>query len=428
MFKPAVVVVCLVALCCSLPSLASAANCDEWQGPSGGDWNTAANWNGGVPTAGTDVCLDNSLESGSYTVDIDTSGAQAPVANSITIGGSAGNVVTLAILGALTVNTSLINDGTIEVGSVGGTNGTLDIASGTFTNDGKLVFENTANGPDGLDGTLVNNGPASALGPVQGTGQITNEGEFSLTAGTTFGATSYSQGASGALSIAITGGAAPMLPELQLSGAAQLGGALEVGTTGTATGTFPLISDAGGSGTFTRRAFEGETFSLAYASTGVGLTGPAVPFTIPPAPGPALTPAPAPTPAPTTPVLRIGQISGGTAKLSVRVSCSGATGSCSSASIKASVVEHLRRGRLTAVRASQKAKAKTVRIASGSITLAAGQAKTLTLSVNRPGKALLAKYGRISTKVTVRASGKMLATAKVTVRKAGKKRTKKKEK
>jgi len=601
----------IAAICFLVPSLASAAACDYWQGGSVGDWSTAANWTGGVPMSTTDVCLDNSHTNGSYTVDIDTYNP-ALVANSISINGSAGNLITLDILGTgggvqvgntltlsnqddgsgvgpngainlgsitgtnpsigqpgaivvtagtlvnqgtitaestseegqsnslngsfdnegtlnltwnlgstfgtwtnsgtidvaagqtltldpasdsssftqtggtiandgsfmqnggtfvasggtatgndllfdsatmdlagtgsgsfhiegvgtlgsnvgagytlwtsgipgythgtLTANSALTNSGTLEFGSLDGTHGTLTIPSGTFTNDGTMTFENTANGPDGLNGALVNNASVSAPNSVQGTGAIINSGSFSLTAGATFAATSYSQGAGGTLSLAITGGGAPVVPELQLTGAAQLAGKLSVGTTGTATGTFPVISDSGGTGAFASTTFSGEYYSVAYTSSGVSLTGPAA--------------APNPTPNP-APVLHIGKISGGTGKLTVRISCAGTSGKCSSASVKAAVTEHFKKGKLTAVSASKKSRTKQVTIASGSVTVAAGATKTLTLTPNGTGKALLAKYGKLSTEVTVSAGGKQLAKSKVTVHKAAKKHKKKKKK
>ena len=75
------------------------AGSDVWRGSTGGDWDTPGNWTAGVPTASTDVCLDNTDTAGSYTVDINDYGANQAVANSITIGGTAPNVVTLALVG-----------------------------------------------------------------------------------------------------------------------------------------------------------------------------------------------------------------------------------------------------------------------------------------------------------------------------------------
>jgi hypothetical protein len=69
-----------------------------------------------------------------------------------------------------------------------------------------------------------------------------------------------------------------------------------------------------------------------------------------------------------------------------------------------------------------------VKIASGSVTLAAGKSKTLTLTLNGTGKALLAKYGKLRTDVTVSSDGKKLGGGQVTVHKASKKPKKKKKK
>jgi hypothetical protein len=602
------IAVCIVAVCALAPSVASAASCDEWTHAGGGDWATASNWSAGVPTAATNVCLDNSDVTGSYAVDIDTYNP-ALVANSITVGGSAGSLVTLDILGTgggvqvgdlltlsnqddgggilptgalrlgmtegggigqpgaisatsgtlvnqgtvtadptsetgqndvvngnfdnqgvlnvnqsflhnagnfttsgtinvasgftaeidnsgddasftqtggaiasagtfrvndgtfvgtggtstgsplilasdnagitvspggtgtdslhiqtggamlgssigagytvwasgmpgyshgnlTTASGSLVNYGTLELGSIDGTHGTLTVPSGSFTNDATLVFENTANGPDGLDGTLVNNGTVSVPNnAVQGTGAIVNNGNFALSAGATFAATSYSQGAGGTLALAITGGGSPAVPELRLSGAAALGGTLTVSTTGgTATGTFPVIANGSRSGAFAATQFSAENYSVGYTSAGVSLTGPAAP------------------PAAATPVVHVEKISGGKRKLTVKLSCPAGGASCR-ASIVASVTEHLKGNKLVAVTArAKRVHTKTVVVGRATVSLAAGATKTITVTLNGKGNALLAKYGRLKMSVTVSANGKKLKTATVTVQKAKKKK------
>lgn len=263
------------------------------------------------------------------------------------------------------------------------------------------MFENTANGPDGLDGSLVNNGAVSVPNPVQGSGQITNNGAFSLSPGMTFGATSYSQGARGTLSLGIIGGSTPAVPELQLSGAAELAGALAVSTTGPAArGTFPVIADATRGGAFSSTRFAGEGYSLKYASTGVSLNGP------------ASTPGGA--------VLHVGRISGGPGRLTASLSCAGGSGSCPPASVKATITEHLRGRRITGVTASgrKQGKAKRITIATASATLRTGSTKTLTVALNATGRALLARFGQLRTAVTVSAGGRTLKSATVTVTKA----------
>ncbi len=135
--------------------------------------------------------------------------------------------------GNLAVNSAVTNAGTLELASIDGTHGTPDVTAGSFTNTGTLVFENTANGPDSIDGPVVNTGTVQVLDPVTGSGQITNTGTFAVAAGTTVAAASYAQGAGGKLSLELASGS---IPELQLTGAARLAGTLAVATAGTTTG------------------------------------------------------------------------------------------------------------------------------------------------------------------------------------------------
>ncbi len=71
---------------------------DIWQGPSGGNWSTAGNWSGGVPTATTNV-LFNATDNNNSTIDASFAGT---VAN-LTINGYTGTITqshSLAITGA----------------------------------------------------------------------------------------------------------------------------------------------------------------------------------------------------------------------------------------------------------------------------------------------------------------------------------------
>jgi hypothetical protein len=197
--------------------------------------------------------------------------------------------------GNLTPTGSFANAGTLELGSIDGTHGTLTVPSGdTFTNNGTLIFENTANGPDGLSGTLVNNGSVSVQNSFNGAGAITNNGAFELTAASgTSDAASFSQSSGGTLTLDLTGGSSAIVPQLDLTSTAATAGKLVVNTTGgTATGTFPVIIASQQSGAFAT-TFAGENYTVGYKSGTVSLTAPVVtaPATTTP---PTITPTPAP--------------------------------------------------------------------------------------------------------------------------------------
>ncbi len=136
---------------------------------------------------------------------------------------------------------------------------------------------------------------------------------------------------------------------------------------------------------------------------------------------------PAPTPPPSAHVV---SISGGHGNLTVALSCPAGGAACITATVQATVTEHLKGGKLTAITARKRkkkaaAKTKTVVIAIGDVSLAAGASKTLELSLNAAGRALLAKYGKLTAIVTVSSAGKTLDTATVTVQKAKKPKRKK---
>ncbi len=129
------------------------------------------------------------------------------------------------------------------------------------------------------------------------------------------------------------------------------------------------------------------------------------------------------------PTVKVGSIAGGQAKITVALSCpAGAT--CAPASVKATVTEHLKGRKLTAItarshRKKSTAKTKQVVVATGGAKLSAATKKTVTLTLNSTGRSLLSKFGKLKAKVTVRSEGKTIKTITVTVLKSSKKTKKK---
>jgi FG-GAP repeat len=135
-----------------------------------------------------------------------------------------------------------------------------------------------------------------------------------------------------------------------------------------------------------------------------------------------------PTPPPNAHVVFV---SGGGGKLTVTLSCSAGGAACSPFSLQATVNEHLKGGKITALTAGDKKKkahatTKRVVVASGGVTLAAGATKVLTLTLNSTGQALLSKFGKLTTIVTVGSGGKLIDTTTVTVQKTKPKKKRKK--
>jgi hypothetical protein len=342
--------------------------------------------------------------SGSGTFHIEDGNAQlgSNIASGYTVWGSG---IPGFTHGDITTTGSYTNHGTLELGSLDGTHGTLTVPSGdTFTNDSNVIFENTANGPDGLNGALVNNGSVSVQNNFQGSGEITNNGTFELTSASgTNQAASFTQGSGGTLQLDVTGGSSPVVPGFSLTSTATTGGKLVVDTTGgTVTGTFPMITASQQSGTF-GTSFSGENYTLGYKSGTVSLTGPAAAATTTPittASKPVATTPKAPT---------VTSISGGKRIVEVKLKCSKGT-NCASYTVAASVkvTEKLHGKRQTV----------TETVAKRIGTLNAGRSATLKIAIGAASVGLLRTRSRATARitVTVTAAGRVVKSKTVTVR------------
>jgi hypothetical protein len=132
-----------------------------------------------------------------------------------------------------------------------------------------------------------------------------------------------------------------------------------------------------------------------------------------------------PPPPVTHPTAKVGSISGGAADVTVALSCPAVGAACPAVSLNATVTEHLKGQKITAITASgakkkPSTKKRVVVVASARATLAAGARKILTLRLNSTGRALLSKFGRLTAIVTVSSGGKTTKTLTVKVRKPAK--------
>jgi FG-GAP repeat len=118
---------------------------------------------------------------------------------------------------------------------------------------------------------------------------------------------------------------------------------------------------------------------------------------------------------------QVGSISSGAAKIMVTLSCPAGGAGCVPVSLQATVKEHLKGTKITAIAAGAKKNArvttKQVVVASGGVTLSAGGTQTLTLTLNAAGRALLSKFGKLTTIVTASSAGKTIDTTTVAVQK-----------
>ncbi len=92
-------------------------------------------------------------------------------------------------------------------------------------------------------------------------------------------------------------------------------------------------------------------------------------------------------------------------RIKVHVSCTGPSGTSCKLTLRLTVVETLKGHRVVGVTAAKKRR-RTVTVGSATVTLAAGQATTVSVSLNRTGRRLLAKrHGRLKVRVVVTQAG-----------------------
>ena len=104
----------------------------------------------------------------------------------------------------------------------------------------------------------------------------------------------------------------------------------------------------------------------------------------------------------------VSSISGGHGKLTIVISRPAGGPACTTATFSVTVVEHLKKGRVTAVTAKQKTATRTIVIGGGKISLAAGAHQTLSFAINAAGRALLARFGKLSAIATVSSGGSVI--------------------
>lgn len=131
-----------------------------------------------------------------------------------------------------------------------------------------------------------------------------------------------------------------------------------------------------------------------------------------------------------TPSVHVVSVSGVRGKLTATFSCPAGGAACAPVSLQATVTEHLKGSKITAITAGGKKKkahatTKQVVVASGGATPSAGTTRVLTLTLNSTGQALLSKFGKLTAIVTVSSDGKTIDTVAVTVQKAAKPKKKK---
>jgi hypothetical protein len=114
----------------------------------------------------------------------------------------------------------------------------------------------------------------------------------------------------------------------------------------------------------------------------------------------------------------VGQAKVSTTAASVPVSCNGATGATCKVTLTLTITETINGGKVIAVtaakKASPKSKKKVVVLGTTTVTLTAGQSKTVRITLNGTGKQLLAKHHSLKVKLAITGSGKTVSGRTVT--------------
>jgi hypothetical protein len=100
----------------------------------------------------------------------------------------------------------------------------------------------------------------------------------------------------------------------------------------------------------------------------------------------------------------------------VLISCGAGAGTCVEV-VQLQVAETLRGGKLVAVAAGRgpKTKHRTVVIGSAGVTLASGQSRTVTVTLDSAGRSLLSHYRRLAVELTVKQGTRTVTSAKLTL-------------
>jgi hypothetical protein len=336
-------------------------------------------------------------------------------------------------------NKELINDGTLVLNPTGSgevSGGAVNVESGSIHNNGLILAEtetptrdtqlldSLTNAPGGrfeVDGGILqqNNGALttneglvtvapSAVYQLQEGAAFVNHGTFSpeIAGPASFGAVQLTGPCCNGPGVFTAGGTlAPVLLGGFTPAAGQEFNAFELDG-GKFEGTFAALAN-GFSADYAHEASEPAYVGVVYGASAAGGGGGSAGH----------------TPATGTPLPQLVAVSGAQGKLTVKASCAAGGAACAAAELTATVTEHLEKGRLTAVSAAAgKHKSarhtKSVTIASGSLVLAAGQTKTVTLSLNASGRALLAKYRRLSSRVRLSVGVETISTRIVPLAKA----------
>ena len=311
-------------------------------------------------------------------------------------------------------NGTLVNEGTLHLDVPAGSESNTNIEEGSILNRGTIYGTVEGTKAKNVIDVPLSNEPGAVLAADSGTlfdnREIANNGSVQIASGSLLElvAVKFVNGAGASIAPQISGpgtfGKVTLASGSTIQAAGTLAPTLVGGYTPSAGAEFGVIEGATVSGTFGTVSggfhadYAHETSSPPYVGVVYGAAPPS-----PSTPGRALA---------TPRVLSIASVAG---KVVVKLSCPAGANGCASVTVKITVTEHLKGGRVTAVSAKARSRTKIVVIAIRSAPLAAGRTTSLRLLLNRTGARLLKKYRKLQALVTVSAAGRRLRAQKVTI-------------
>jgi hypothetical protein len=315
-------------------------------------------------------------------------------------------------------NDTLVNEGTLHLDVPAGSENNTNVEEGSLVNRGTVYGTVEGSKAKNVIDVALTNEPGGVVSASSGTlfdnRTLTNNSLVQVATGATLEivATTFINGSAGVIAPQIAGASSFGLIKMYVRGTLEAGGTVAPTLVGGFTpssgeefnlfegpvkGTFAAIS-GGFTGDYSHQTAENPYVGVVYGASPPTNTGP-----------PAGTgPAPAPAPAPAKPLAKakLAKVTVSAGRVTVKLSCPAGSLACGTTTV--TVMVHVKKHGRTV--------AKQIVVASGTVSLKAGEKATLKLRINSAGKALLRKHHSLKALATLIQGRSKVASEKVTLK------------
>lgn len=309
-------------------------------------------------------------------------------------------------------NDTLVNEGTLHLDVPAGSENNTNVEEGSLVNRGTVYGTvEGAKAKNVIDVALTNE-PGGTVSASSGTlfdnRTLTNNSLVQVVPGAALEivATTFVNGAAGVIAPQIAGASSFGLVKLYSGGTLEAGGTVAPTLVGGFTpssgeefdifegpvkGSFGAIS-GGFSADYSHQTAENSYVGVVYGASATPIT------------------APVPAPAPAKPVAKakLGKVTVKAGHVIVKLSCPAGSLACGATTVKVTITVHVKKHGHTV--------AKKVVVASGTVSLKAGEKATLKLRINSTGKALLRKHHTLKALATLTQGKSKMGSEKVTLK------------